>query len=43
MHITAVETAILIHVWIPFRKKGMERKEQSRMNGMLYDYNSSSK
>ena len=33
MHITAVETAILIRVWIPFRKKGMERKEQSRIMG----------
>ena len=43
MHSTAIETATLIHVWIPFKKKGMERKEQSRIYRMLYGYNSSSK
>ncbi|MCL4413114.1 MAG: hypothetical protein M1526_07165 [Candidatus Thermoplasmatota archaeon] len=38
-----METALLIHVWIPFKRKGMERKEQSRIYRMLYGYNSSSK
>ncbi len=38
-----MDTAILIHVWIPFTKKGMDRKDQSRIYRLLYGYNSSSK
>ncbi|MEM4090193.1 MAG: hypothetical protein QXQ46_05510 [Thermoplasmatales archaeon] len=43
MHSTVIETVILIHVWITFKRKGVERKEQSRIYRMLYGYNSSSK
>jgi len=38
-----METAILFHVWIPFKHKGMERREQSKIYRLLYGYNSSSK
>ena len=38
----AVETAILVHVWIPFRRIGMERREQARIYRKLYGYRSSS-
>ena len=38
----SVETAILVHVWIPFGKNGMERKEQARIYRKLYGYRSSS-
>jgi hypothetical protein len=37
-----VETAILVHVWIPFRHNGMERREQARIYRKLYGYRSSS-
>ena len=37
-----MESAILVHVWVPFRKKGMERKEQARIYRKLYGYRSSS-
>ncbi len=36
-------TAILVHVWIPYTRKGMGRKDQSRIYRLLYGYNSSSK
>ena len=38
-----METAILIHVWIPYTRNGMGRKEQARIYRLLYGYNSSSK
>ncbi|OWP55571.1 MAG: hypothetical protein B2I17_04645 [Thermoplasmatales archaeon B_DKE] len=38
----AVETAVLVHVWVPFRKNGMERREQARIYRKLYGYRSSS-
>ncbi|MGP6206671.1 hypothetical protein ACNF42_01350 [Cuniculiplasma sp. SKW3] len=37
-----METAILVHVWIPFRRNGMGRKEQARIYRKLYGYRSSS-
>ncbi|MEM3449439.1 MAG: hypothetical protein QXP38_11300, partial [Nitrososphaerota archaeon] len=43
MHSTVIETAILIYVCIPFKRKCMERKGQSRIYMMLYGYNASSK
>lgn len=42
MHSRLLGTAILVHVWIPFRHNGMERKEQARMYRKLYGYRSSS-
>ena len=42
VHSRSLETAILVHVWIPFRHKGMERKEQARIYRKLYGYRSSS-
>ena len=42
VHSMDVKTAILVHVWIPFRKQGMERKEQARIYRKLYGYRSSS-
>ena len=35
--------AILVHVWIPYTRKGMSRNEQSRIYRLLYGYNSSCK
>jgi hypothetical protein len=42
VHSRSLETAILVHVWIPFRRKGMERKEQARIYRKLYGYRSAS-
>lgn len=35
--------AILFHVWVPYTRNGMGRKEQARIYRLLYGYNSSSK
>ena len=40
-HSRSLEAAILVHVWIPFRHNGMERKEQARICRKLYGYRSS--
>ena len=42
VHSRTLETAILVHVWIPFRRNGMDRKEQARVYRKLYGYRSSS-
>ena len=42
VHSRSLETAILVHAWIPFRHNGMERKEQARIYRKLYGYRSSS-
>ena len=42
VHSRSLQTAILVHVWIPFRRKGMERKEQARIYRKLYGYRSAS-
>jgi hypothetical protein len=42
VHSRSLDTAILVHVWIPFRHNGMERKEQARIYRKLYGYRSSS-
>ena len=42
VHSRSLETAILVHVWVPFRRKGMERREQARIYRKLYGYRSAS-
>ncbi len=42
VHSRSLETAILVHVWIPFKRNGMERKEQARIYRKLYGYRSAS-
>ncbi len=42
MHIRSLDTAILVHVWVPFGKKGIGRKEQAKIYRKLYGYTSSS-
>ena len=42
VHSRSLDTAIPVHVWIPFRHNGMERKEQARIYRKLYGYRSSS-
>ena len=42
VHSISLETAILVHVWIPFRRKGMERREQAGIYRKLYGYRSAS-
>ncbi len=42
VHSRSFETAILVHVWIPFKRNGMERKVHARIYRKLYGYRSSS-